>query len=159
MAEFPIICAEERCVKLYSEFEPLQYAAAFDEKGRAVKLRVVASTVDTSKQGVYSVLYSAEGEGFMTSKKVNVKVVEYLPENQAFSDFMESIALEQYAVAAILSSVGLRNKESEQEYANFVRSVKNVMESAVQLETQISNKLETALRLKNLSQYQSRKIV
>ena len=74
----PVINAKDLEIKIGDNFDYLNGVTAFDNENGDLTSRITyEGVVDTSKEGVYSVTYSAcDNSNFHVSKKINVKVKE-----------------------------------------------------------------------------------
>lgn len=80
-----ISCQKEITIELGEEFNPLNYVEAKDYLGKSImdSVNVVSNTVDTSKKGIYEVVYEVESQGSLknvTSKVEVVSKTDYLSE-------------------------------------------------------------------------------
>ncbi|EAE8347519.1 DUF5011 domain-containing protein [Listeria monocytogenes] len=74
-AEAPVINAEDKTIKQYESFDPLNEVTATDKKdGDITKdIQVTKTTVDTTKSGIYDVDYSVTNSSNLTTTK-SIKV-------------------------------------------------------------------------------------
>ncbi|WP_176520727.1 immunoglobulin-like domain-containing protein [Bacillus cereus] len=78
--EKPKINAKDKVIKVGDKFDPLEDVTATDMQGNPIKVVVESNTVDSSKPGVYAVIYSATDKfGNKTEKTIMVTVKEKDP--------------------------------------------------------------------------------
>ncbi|SHI01227.1 conserved repeat domain-containing protein/fimbrial isopeptide formation D2 domain-containing protein [Clostridium collagenovorans DSM 3089] len=142
----PTINASNQCIHTGSTFNPLDGVTATDCKGNDLtsKIIVTFNNVDTTKPGVYSVTYSVtDSKGQTTTKTISVKVCTNTPYQQAITDLIESVALEETALAHILNAEG----EKIQKAIALKLPIKDLIEVNCSVESMISaiTKLEIIL--------------
>ena len=75
--EKPVITATNKEIKFESIFNPLDGVTAIDKEDGKLEVKLVSSTVDTSKEGKYIVVYSAtDKDNQKTIKTTEVEVVK-----------------------------------------------------------------------------------
>lgn len=105
----PVINARNQCVFVGTVFNPLTDVTATDCDGNNITSDIIVTenTVNTSVVGVYSVTYSVTDSNNQTTiKTISVVVCVPSPYQQAISDVIESIALQQTALSHILNAEG-----------------------------------------------------
>ena len=73
----PVINAEDRVIKLGSNFDPLEGVTAFDKEEGYItdRVEVTGDTVDTNKEGTYKVTYTVkDSEGKVAIKTITITV-------------------------------------------------------------------------------------
>ncbi|MDU3547994.1 MAG: DUF5011 domain-containing protein [Clostridium sp.] len=73
----PVINAEDRVIKLGSNFDPLEGVTAFDKEEGYItdRVEVTGDTVDTNKEGTYKVTYTVkDSEGKVATKTITITV-------------------------------------------------------------------------------------
>ena len=73
----PVINAEDRVIKLGSNFDPLEGVTAFDKEEGYItdRVEVKGDTVDTNKEGTYKVTYTVkDSEGKVATKTITITV-------------------------------------------------------------------------------------
>ena len=73
----PVINAEDRVIKLGSNFDPLEGVTAFDKEEGYItdRVEVTGDTVDTNKEGTYKVTYTVKhSEGKVATKTITITV-------------------------------------------------------------------------------------
>ena len=79
VAERPIINATDLTLYIGDKFNPLDKVTAIDINGNDITehIKVIENTVDTSKKGVYKVVYQVDSlERLTTTKEIKVTVLE-----------------------------------------------------------------------------------
>lgn len=133
----PTINASNQCIHTGSTFNPLDGVTATDCKGNDLtsKIIVTSNNVDTTKPGIYSVTYSVtDSKGQTTTKTIAVKVCTNTPYQQAITDLIESVALEETALAHILNAEG----EKIQAAIALKLPIKDLLEINCSVESMIS---------------------
>lgn len=85
----PLINASDKTILLNSTFNPLEGVSAIDKEDGDLtsKITVMTNTVDTSKLGIYDVIYKVEdSSGNVTTKTVKITVSNKLPSNNLNSE-------------------------------------------------------------------------
>ena len=79
VAEKPIINAKDLTLYIGDKFNPLDKVTAIDINGNDITkhIKVIENTVDTTKKGVYKVVYQVDSlERLSTTKEIKVTVLE-----------------------------------------------------------------------------------
>ncbi len=146
----PVIHAENQCVHVGDVYDPLTGVTATDYKGTDItdSIVVVSNTVDTSTPGVYTVTYRAtDKRGKTTTKTIQVVVCQNSKRQQAITDMLESVALEQTALSHILNAEGEKIQKAKalqlcgEEILEINQSVNDMMQAVTQLEMILQSKL------------------
>ena len=145
----PVIYANDQCIHVGDEFEPLSGVTATDCQGNDITADVTAnSNVDTTVAGLYSVTYSVtDARGQTTTKTIKVRVCANGPRHQAITDLFESVALEQTALGHILNAEGEKIQKaiqlnlSSQDMLKINNSVKDMTSAVAHLEQVLESKL------------------
>lgn len=150
--EKPVINAENKCIELNSEFNPLAGVTATDCDGSSITLtlaNVASNNVDTSKEGLYEVEYTvtSPSNGKTTTKKIYVRVFAVGPRAQAITDIIESVSLEQTAISHILNAEGEKIQKAvelgfnNEDMLKINASVKSMTNTISKLESVLTSKL------------------
>ena len=146
----PIIYAENKKVALYGVFDPLEGVTAIDSTGYDItdKITITENNVNTNKIGIYNVSYSVIDEyGKVANLSIVVEVIHVISRKEAISDLIDSVALEETALAFILDMESLKIKKaidlelSEEELLSINNSVSDLIRSLEKLETILDSKL------------------
>lgn len=149
---FPTIEADNKCVKLDTEFDPLDGVTASDCLGADLtdSIKIEKSDVDTSEVGTYTVTYSVtDFRGQTTTKTIYVGVYSSTARYQAVTDIVQSVALEETALSHILNAEAeklskITNMEgvTYDEVLKANKSVEQMVNSIASLEIMLMHKLE-----------------
>ena len=149
----PAIKAENICLQLDHNFDPLDMISATDCDGSNIILdasNVISNNVDTSVAGKYEVTYKVTSliNGLPSTKTIIVKVCSSGPRQQAITDLFLSIALEQTALSRILHAEGdkiqkaIQMNSSAQELISINCSVNEMVKAISTLEMILKGKIE-----------------
>ncbi len=149
--EPPIIIAENLCLKVGANFDPLFNVQAVDCDGSDIPLteaNVIFNDVDTATPGMYTVTYQVQSvsNDLITVKSIYVGVVEETPRMQAMTDLLASIALEETALSHILNAEGEKIQKalalglSSAELIKINQSVEDMTEEITNLEWVLEQK-------------------
>lgn len=149
----PTIYAENQCIELDSTFEPLENVTAKDclEEDLTSSIVVESNDVDTSVAGTYTVVYSVtDSRGQTATKTIYVGVYSDNAREQALTDVIESVALEETAISHILNAEyekidKIKNMEgiTYDQILEANKSVEDMVNSITSLELILMQKLET----------------
>lgn len=148
----PIIIAENLEIGLNSEFDPLSGVSATDSEGNDLTSSIVVTYngVDTAVAGDYKVTYEVtDALGETTEKTILVTVAEEeeTTMEQAITDVIGSVALEEAAIYGILDAEGAKIQKAvaldltNEELLAVNSSVESMIESLTSLELVLLEKL------------------
>ena len=146
----PIIVAKNKCLYVGEEFDPLENVSAINCRGNDITERIVVvkNTVDTSKEGLYEVEYSVtDFRNQKTTKTIEVLVCKKSPRQQAISDLIQSIALEETAISHIMNAEAEKIKKAKDldfdgnQMIEINNSVARMTKSVTELSITLKNKL------------------
>lgn len=148
----PIIIAEDLVIGLGSTFYPRSGVSAVDGDGNDLtsSIEVITNTVDTSSTGTYLVTYKVtDSQGHTVEKNISVTVVEAEESTieQAITDVIGSVALEEAAIYGILDAEGAKIQKAvaldltQEELLAVNSSVESMIESLTSLELVLLEKL------------------
>lgn len=146
----PVINTTIYSVKQNSVYDPMQGVTAFDCKGNNITADVIVTqnTVNTAVPGQYTVSYSVtDSRGQTTTKTITVTVYAPSPYEQAVSDLIESVALQETGISHILNAEGekiqkvLTLTKNSDEIIRVNDSVKRVIRAVENLEIILQKKL------------------
>ncbi|MEM1486171.1 SdrD B-like domain-containing protein [Oscillospiraceae bacterium PP1C4] len=147
----PVINASNQCIHVGDPFNPMAGVTATDCAGNDItqNIEITQNTVNNQFPGTYSVTYQVTDSSDQTTiKSVQVKVCANGPFNQAISDLIESVALEQAALSHILNAEGEKIQKAvslnvtNEQMISLNDSAKDMVGSIVTLEMVLQNKLE-----------------
>ncbi|MEG0282927.1 MAG: SdrD B-like domain-containing protein [Clostridia bacterium] len=146
----PVIITTVYCVKKDSIYDPMQGVSAFDcaEKNITADVLVTENTVNTAVPGKYTVSYEVtDKRGSKTTKKVTVTVYAPTPIDQAVTDILQSVALQQAALSHIINAEGekiqkiLQITNNKEQITAVNSSVSKTLNSITNLEIVLQQKL------------------
>lgn len=147
----PVIEASDRCIHVGAAFDPMAGVTATDCLGADItdRIIIIENTVNTEVPGVYTVIYEVTDERGLTSRKeITVRVCKNGVRQQAVTDLLNSVALEQASIAAILNSEGRKIQRakdldfSERELVKINSSAGDMIGSVTRLEMVLQSKME-----------------
>lgn len=132
-------------------FNPLYGVTAISCDGTDVTAQLsVEGTVNTNEPGVYPITYSiTNADGSITSQTITVTVSPINPHQQAITDIIESVALEQAALSHILNAEGeklqalVAHAATSEELLTVNTSVNQLVNALSKLEIVLLTKLDT----------------
>ncbi|MEG2273991.1 MAG: SdrD B-like domain-containing protein, partial [Clostridia bacterium] len=155
----PTINASDKCLHVGDTFNPLVGVTATDCAGKDItsSIIVTANNVNTAVVGVYSVTYSVtDSKNQTTLKTIAVKVCQGSAYGQAITDIIQSVALIQTAIAAVLDAEGAKVQKfmtlnpTPQQLIDVNKSVQAMTDTIKNLELVLQGKLN-AVACKNCS--------
>lgn len=147
----PVIHTTIYCAPLNSVYNPLTGVTATDCQGNNITADVIVTqnTVNTAVVGTYSVTYQVTDlRGQTTIKSINVVVCKPTPLEQAVTDIIESVALEQTALSHIINAEGEKIQKilgigaNIEEIRRINTSVEDTINAIAILEMVLEQKLE-----------------
>lgn len=147
----PVINASDRCIHVGSVFDPMEGVTATDCSGNDITDLVVVTfnNVDTEVPGLYCVSYQVTDSGGQTAEAfILVMVCQNGPRQQAITDLIESVALQQAAITHILNAEGEKLQRADElelppeELLEVSSSVEEMFRSVTRLEMILLAKLE-----------------
>jgi len=151
LCPLPIIHASDSCICVGGTFDPMKGVYATDCQGVDITSSVVVTenNVDTSTPGLYLVSYSVTDHwGQPNTETIFVTVRPKDPRQQAITDIIESIALEQTAISHIMNAEGEKLQKAVSlelttgEMLKINRSVKKTLNAVARLEMVLLGKIE-----------------
>lgn len=150
--EPPVIDVANQCLPKDSDFDPLERVTATDCDGTDITylVEVIENNVDMSQVGMYTITYGVTSPTNQknTTKMIYVGVFEVSARQQAITDLIESVALEQTAIAHVLNAEGEKIQKlnerdlSETERNQVTRSLTDMLQAIAQLELVLQGKLQ-----------------
>ncbi|MEM1486023.1 chitobiase/beta-hexosaminidase C-terminal domain-containing protein [Oscillospiraceae bacterium PP1C4] len=151
--EAPVIHAENRNLTVGVTFDPLANVTAIDCDGSNIQLtsaNIIYNNVDNTTPGVYKVTYQVTSliNERTSTKTIYVVYVEVATRHQSINDFIESIALEQAALAHILNAEGEKMQKlvigsaTNDELLAGNSSIKSMVDAIAILQMVLHEKLE-----------------
>ncbi|MEG1059555.1 MAG: SdrD B-like domain-containing protein [Clostridia bacterium] len=146
----PVINTTIYSAKQGSTYDPMQGVSAFDCQGNNITANVIVTenTVNTAIPGKYTVSYKVtDKRGQITTKTIIVTVYAPSPFEQAITDIIESVALEQTAISHIINAEGekiqkiLKITTNKGEILAVNDSVKKTLNAIEKLELLLQQKL------------------
>lgn len=147
----PVIYATDKCINVGSSFDPMDGVNAVDCEGHDItsNIKIIENNVNIDIPGIYTITYQVtDNNDKKTIKTIYVKVCDNR-RFQALTDMIQSIALEQTALSHILNAEGEKIQKVKDlnlpldEVLKINKSVKNMIDAIIRLETIMQIKLET----------------
>lgn len=147
----PTISAHDKCIHVGDTFNPMTDVMATDCMGNDITsdIIVIYNNVNNKVPGIYTVTYKVSDQYNQTTlKTISVKVCSNGPFDQAVTDIVESVALEQAALRTILDAEGQKIQKSltlnlsDSEEKCLTESIKDMIKEITHLEIILHGKLD-----------------